>query len=452
MAYGVSFMNIESFIEQARSLGAQDSEGVFTIAREEAIRKLAQHQLPGAQSWVLKLLQAAVSSGAELFTAEAERHISYFSYDPTELFEIDELVRALTEPEADVSRSLRHLATGLRAVGFGDNRSFTFGFEQGNQCFLLGWDGSRLAKKVVSVNRPSSGPLIRLGVAHPGPPSRKCPAEVTQEMDELRHCAEVAPIPVVVNRKRADDFNAPLADGGHGLGKRVVLSAGWAPSSREIDLKQLTLPRALLRRPRPIGLGDRFTDDRVFHVEGRGDQMETPCLAKISYGYHVDSHRSSLGKFRFHNKPRHSYVHWVKDGVVVDRHRWKFEPSAVAFDLYLSAEGLPSDLSGLRIVRRADVPHRIARGLPWVEQQAAATRARLLSHFPRPFLYHSTIAGFFTLVALGSPPAALFKLLAGGVAATHMGLSIYDKRQLMKDAVWHLERLMETCQGAKLKQ
>jgi hypothetical protein len=69
-------------------------------------------------------------------------------------------------------------------------------------------------------------------------------------------------------------------------------------------------------------------------------------------------------------------------------------------------------------------------------------------------LYHSTIAGFFTLVALGSPPAALFKLLAGGVAATHMGLSIYDKRQLMKDAVWHLERMMETCRprGASKKE
>ena len=445
-------MNIESFIEQARSLGAQDSEGVFTIAREQAIRKLAQLQLPGAQSWVLKLLQAAVSSGAQSFTAEAERHISYFSYDPTELFEIDELVKALTEPEADMGRSLRHLATGLRAVGFGDNRSFTFAFEQGHQCFLLGWDGTRLAKRIVSVSRPSSGPLIRLGIAHPGPPSRKCPPEVTLEMEELRLCAEVATIAVVVNRKRADDFNAPLVDGGHGLGKRVTLSAGWAPSRRECSLQQLALPGALLRSSRPIGLGDRFTDDRIFHVEGRADQTESPCLAKISYGYHIDSHRSSLGKFRFHNKPRYSYVHWVKDGVVVDRHRWKFEPTAVAFDLYLSAEGLPSDLSGLRIVRRPDVPHRIAKGLPWVVEQAGATRARLLSHFPRPFLYHSTIAGFFTLVALGSPPAALFKLLAGGVAATHMGLSIYDKRQLMKDAVWHLERLMETCQPRRSPQ
>ena len=220
-------MNIESFIEQARSLGAQDSEGVFTISREQAIRKLAQLQLPGAQSWVLKLLQAAVSSGAQNFTAEAERHISYFSYDPTELFEIDELVKALTEPEADIGRSLRHLATGLRAVGFGDNRSFTFAFEQGNQCFLLGWNGARLAKKIVSVSQPSGGPLIRLGVAHPGPPSRKCPPEVALEMEELRLCAEVAPIAVVVNRKRADDFNAPLVDGGHGLGKRVTLSVGW---------------------------------------------------------------------------------------------------------------------------------------------------------------------------------------------------------------------------------
>jgi hypothetical protein len=439
-------VNIDGFIDQARTLGRHDSEGVFTIAREHAIRKLASLQLPSPESWILKILQAAVSSGAERFVVEVDRQITYFAFSPTELFLVDDLISALTEPQKQHSTSLGHLSTGLRAVGFGDNRAFTLGLEQGHQCSLVGWNGQRLAHKQHEIEQPNLGPIVRIGIAHPDqePGCRKLPSEVTKEMRTLRQSAEVCPISVMVDKRRVDDFSADLVDPGHGLGKRVVLSAGWQPWDKKLGLQPLALPQAVSSRTLGLGLGDRFTDDRIFHLEGRTDEQQVGCLAKISYGFHVDSHRSSLGKFRFHNKPRHSYVHWVKDGVVIDRHRWKFEPSAVAWDLYLSAEGLHMDISGLRIVRRPDVAHRIGRAFPWIEEQADATRRALLSHFPRPFMYHTTIAGFFTLLALCSPPAALFKIVAGGVAATHLGLSVYDKRQLMVDAVRKLERLTKS--------
>ena len=48
---------------------------------------------------------------------------------------------------------------------------------------------------------------------------------------------------------------------------------------------------------------------------------------------------------------------------------------------------------------------------------------------------------FFGLVCLSDPVAALFKVVLGGAAATHLGLSIYDKHQLMGDAVRNLQRL-----------
>ena len=254
---------------------------------------------------------------------------------------------------------------------------------------------------------------------------------------------EASPIPVLVNGKRVDSLGAPLVDTGQGLGRRVILNLGWRPFSPDSGLPELLLPAGIRCHKPSLRLTDRFTDDRVLRVDGDPDQRQISSISKLSYGYHIDSHRSSLGRFRFHNKPRHSYVHWLLDGVVCERHRWQFEPTAVAFDLYLSAAGLPTDASSLKIVRRPDVAHRISRALPWVGQQAESTARSLSRRVPRPFGHHTAIAGLFGLLAVTNPAVALFQLMAGGVAATHLALSLYDKHQLMNDAAVHLRRVAQ---------
>jgi hypothetical protein len=51
------------------------------------------------------------------------------------------------------------------------------------------------------------------------------------------------------------------------------------------------------------------------------------------------------------------------------------------------------------------------------------------------------VAGAFGLLACINPAAALFQILAGGVAATNIAMSLYDKHQLMQDATRNLARL-----------
>lgn len=441
-------MNIENFIARATSLGSLDSEGVFTLAQEKAVEKLSSFQLPRPEAWILKLLQAAVASGADRLEVRTGGNFTFFSCSPQELFEVDALADSLLCLQQTPSEAAEHLAVGLRAVGFGAKRAFTLAFEQGCECFLLAWDGKKLAQMVENLPQPNHRLMLRIAVAHPARDSRfphllSNPPAVEAELAELAAGAEVCPIPVLVNGKRVDTLTAPLVDPGHGLGKRVVLSVGWSPHQEGMDLPKLGLPGGISTLGSGMALTDRFTDKRVFHVVGDARSQDLSCIVKLSYGYHVDSHRSSLGKFRLHNKPRHSYVHWVKDGVVCDRHRWRFEPAAVAFDLYLSAEGLATDATGLSVVRRADVAHRVGRALPWVGEQARQTSQALGGRLPRPFGYHSALAGLFALLALGSPPVALFQIFAGGVAVAQIGLSLYDKYQLMGDATRHLDRLAQ---------
>jgi hypothetical protein len=436
----VSDADLGSFIATAGDLGRFDSEGVFTISQREAFQKLGSFQLPRSEAWILKILQAAVASGATRFEIKQLRDQTWFHFTPAKSLKSGELAQAILAREGSKLPALDHLSVGLRAVGFGGGRKFAVRLGED----VLGWDGCKLAHDQSPFKFPAGGgATVCVGVAHPEKSLLK------SEMEELANRAEVCPIPIFCNGSRLESLSGPLVDPGHGLGRRVILSVGWCPYSSDWGLPELTLPSDVRLQKHGLRFSDKFTDDRVFLVDGDPAQRSISSVTKLSYGYHVDSHRSSMGRFRFHNKPRHSYIHWVRDGVVVDRHRWKFEPSAVAFDLYLSAHGLPTDISGLRVVRRPDVAHRVGRALPWVSLQAQNTSLALSKRVPRPFGYHAALAGLFGFLAVTNPAAALFQVLAGGVAATQLALSLYDKHQLMADAARHLERVAQDI-GKKL--
>lgn len=428
---------MDAFLQQAGNLGAFNSEGVFTLSPEQAAKKLARFQLPFAEAWVLKIAQAAVASGAELLEVHQARGITFFSFQPDEFLDIQEVYRVMVSEGDSSVRAVRHLASGLRAVGLGKGRPFTLSVEHGSEQSLLGWDGTRLGSAEKKVGGPDKGLVVKLGVGDPADQ----PETVANELKELAARTEASPIPIIINGKRADHLNAPLVDPGHGLGSRTYLSVGWCPHDSAWGLPPLRLPRGMRFRERGFQVGDSFTAERALLVDGDPLKGDVTSLIKLSYGYHVSSHRVGMGRFRFHNVPRHSYVHWVKDGVICESHRWMTEPSAIAFDLYLSAEGLHTDASGLQIVRRPDVAHRIKRALPGVCLQAERTALAITKRFPRPFGSHAAISIFFGLVCLSDPVAALFKVVLGGAAASHLGFSIYDKHQLMRDAVRNLQRL-----------
>lgn len=432
-------MNIDQFLNQAGELGSFDSEGVFTIAEAEAIKKLAAFQLPHPECWIVKILQAAVVSGATRFEVSVGPQSTFFRYDPVELFEMDSLAKALVSSEMSPSRVLRHLAIGLRAAGFAGGRQFTFAFEQGPERLLLGWDGAKLAQGRQSVDSPGEGPRVTLGVSH----ARDLKDSSRLELKELEQRAEACPVKVLVNGRRIDTLRAPLFDPGHGLGRRVVLSVGRCRGPSADDPPPVSVPRGLRTKRGRLG-GDRFMGTDILHISRdclSGEAVSGLC--KLSYGFHIDSHRSTTGRFRWVSKPRHSYIHWVVDGVVCDRHRWGFDPSAVAFDLYLSGQGLPTDVSGFQIIRRPDVAQRISKVLPSVGAQAQRVAHLIRQRFPRPFGYHGAVAAAFTAVAVFVPSVFLVQLVAGGVAAANLGLSLVDKRELMEDAARYLQRLSE---------
>ena len=82
---------MDAFLQQAGNLGAFNSEGVFTLSPEQAAKKLARFQLPFEEAWLVKVAQAAVASGAEQLEVHQARGLTFFSFQPAEFLDIQEV-------------------------------------------------------------------------------------------------------------------------------------------------------------------------------------------------------------------------------------------------------------------------------------------------------------------------------------------------------------------------
>ena len=111
---------LEKFLHSQSTEGSQQGGGSFTLAREKALLKLANFQLPFAGAWAVKLVQAAVSSEAqESISVTLGKRVAIFSFDHAVAWDMDEIETAFFNPEPPKVRRLRHLLSALWQVGVG---------------------------------------------------------------------------------------------------------------------------------------------------------------------------------------------------------------------------------------------------------------------------------------------------------------------------------------------
>jgi hypothetical protein len=110
---------IDQLIQGLRADGAVDSEGRFTLDREQARAKMQQYQLVDARRYVLELVQAAVLRGATAihFDIDADDMRMRFDGEPFSEAEFDDLYGSLFgEGDSRKLRSVRQLAVALNAA------------------------------------------------------------------------------------------------------------------------------------------------------------------------------------------------------------------------------------------------------------------------------------------------------------------------------------------------
>lgn len=436
-------MGVEDYLQSASQLGQLDSEGAFTIAGEAAVGKLAAFQLPRKSAWVLKIVQAAVTSGATFLEVKQSNDVTTFRFDPKIDLDVNAIEKALLAVDIDASPFVRHLCVGLRTVGFGDKRAFTLAASDGEQRQLFGWNCHQLSKKIHREEEPTQ-PYLHLGVAFPEENRgralggmMRAAGRATDEYQEVVRYGQACPLKLTLDGRRLDTLM--------GLPEKIV-SCTSVPlgistlSTLESPHPKIAIPPGMDRAQQKWRPTDRFTDSRLFYFEG-GNELEAPALLRLCYHFHVDNHRSKYRSFKFHAVPQPSSCHWVKDGVICQSQTLSRSPTAASLDIFLSADGLETDISGLRLRQVSEAPERVRRALTGAPQFLHRTSEVVQGFTPRPFGVHTAMYGALGAFGVVVSPVTMGKGMWATMAAVGMAVSAYDKRKIMLDCQHSLSHL-----------
>ena len=433
--------HIDQLIAKAIDVGTFESEGKFTLAAGAALEKLAAFQLGRPSAWILKVIQAAVALKGQQITIVQSTEGTGFVIDDPELFELPDFEKALLATDVVLDGGVGHLAIGMRAVGFGDQRPFTLALEGDGQQILFHSDGKAFSRSEKPIENSSSH-RIQIGVAFPAEDRgrrlgglKRSAGRAMAEFEEVISFAESCPIPLVFDGRRVDTMDAVWKFANKSSCAR--LSVGWSGRHDTSDLPSLALPQGLgsseYNPSVKDKLADKFTDDRVFFFDGDLSQTRAKMLTKINYYYKVISHRSKHKSFEFQSIPRPSYCCWVSDGVVVQRDLIPWTTSAVTCDVYLSADGLESDISGMNLGDPEERQRRFEAIRGQLNFQIENTIANIEQHVPRPFGLHTAIYGALGVASLAAAPFTFGKSLWGVFGVVGLAMSAGDKRQIMVD-------------------
>lgn len=433
---------LEQFLNQESSVGQVESAGVFTVAGDAAVGKLAAFQLPRKSAWVLKVVQAAVASRAGSLDIQQKVDASFFVFEPAEPLTVQELQAAILGSVQAAVPALEHLASGLRAVGFGDKRHFTLALEADGWQYLLWWDGKQLMRRDqqgVAVERPR----LRLGVAYPRDDRGRRIGGLMrgeragEEYLELVRHACACPIPLRVDGRRLDNLERYKEKGGLKTFSSLLLCLAW--SDQPQSGVAFGLPQGLPSEGEGWRPTDKFTDKRPFKVVADSGADGVKSLWRLDYHYRIESHRSKYKSFQFNSVPEWSMVRWLKDGVVVHQEMLKtLGPTAVTLTAYLCADDLPTDLSGLQLRQSEQMDIRQREALRSLVPALPELGRGISNHKPLPFGMHAALWGGIGLAALTAIPS-FGKTVFGVVSAAQLLLSAHDKRQIVKECEHQLD-------------
>lgn len=347
--------DLEQFLQQERSEGRLDSDGVFTIALDSALEKTARYSLERPSAWILKVVQAAVGLRATVLKGFVVKwgvrlEIRLGEGGPS----WNQVRDAVARPELETAQPLRDLAMGLWSLARGPERDFRLEATTAKSSSFhreypsLRWaagelvvDNKEAGSSVCSelniwVNRPPAGLLSRVARMFGGG------THFLDEMEELRHLAYLLPIDNEIEGMSGHHFlRAQTGVKGVARGLRLGYPNPflWGWSSSE-ELPELPVHPRWREFARHIKYGGTYEPgQKRLALELWGDHPRAVWALCFDF--------ASLG-----SRPacERSEIRWLRSGVIVDQTPFpKLEGMNLGIVLHLSAEGLPTDLGGMRL-------------------------------------------------------------------------------------------------------
>ncbi|MCA9780964.1 MAG: hypothetical protein KC800_29800, partial [Candidatus Eremiobacteraeota bacterium] len=278
-----------------------------------------------------------------------------FGFDCPANWTLDEVESAFFTPEPGADRAMNHLVSALWTVGVGKRRGFLLtlpGFSEG-----LLWDGAVMHRllleepigcSLIVSHRPSDH-SVKDWLLHPGLASR-LNAEVSTALAERCY---TCPVPLYLDRRRLDGFH-------------LCPSHGWMGDSFPFYLDFLEMA-ARVRIPPGTFDNLQVSNKREalspgLHVMSVNALQSLKKRTEAGGVLLVSAHASKATSRRYskwETRRCPSVCYWIRDGVVVDSNIINAPNKACSVALFLDADDLQSDISGLAVAADAAKAERM---------------------------------------------------------------------------------------------
>lgn len=353
------FQELESFLREQQRDGLKKTQSEFTIAREKALEKLAESQLPFEGAWALKVIQFAVASNsATSIKVQISRRQTQFWIEGRFFVTTALIERALFEPETTHAPGLEHLISAIRVVGFRDKLGFWL--EMGGESNALSWNGAELARKPAHTRRPGlvlvvtntsvldEGGFFGLKV-HSKANERR--ATLTNIISTR---AYTCPVPLILDGRRVDALEF---DPTHGYSPTSQLMMMGFLDQQSVP--PLRVPRATVER-QFTNLTPVHENLKLLKDEAQDDSLiEDEASAVYLIAAHVN--RDSAGSWE--EAAEKSVCKWVAHGVVIQSTELGVTEEFCSGCIFLNADDLPTDLSGFSLSRSKEARRRLNNGI-----------------------------------------------------------------------------------------
>ncbi len=407
-----------AYLEQLASAGVLDSSGAFTVGKKAALGKLGAFQLPRESAWILKVVQCAVSWGAVDIDVKQRRNQTSFAFESQQPFDLDAVRQAMTSTDSHELAYVQHLAVALRAVGSGQGRPLALLLFHGENLRILRWDGETLFFDVETLQSPVEGWVLELQVnfERKGAPglfrSTGAARKSADESLELTTRASVCPVALRLDGRRLDILTPSRSD--QKTPSVAPLCLAWSEPAED-EQEALRLPSGISFKEPLFKMTNRIVDKRVYLLLGDQKERSSKHLLRLSYHYEVgwDIYNS-----RYEPRTRAkqaSWLHGVVDGVVCDSVKLAERPSSLQADIYYSAQGLPTDISGLSLIEKGEeLVERRRAALRFASSSLDILNKRLSGH-GGPYLKMGGLVGAGILASFVGLPALTPLLVMLGI-------------------------------------
>jgi hypothetical protein len=424
-------MRLEEYLREAQKEGDLVDQGTFTLAREKALDKLANFALPFEGAWAVKLIQAAVSSGIDSgITVRLGRRETRFTFTATERWTLDAIEEAFFAPELRTDVSLNHFKLALWSLGIEGRRAFQVALPDDPE--MLIWNGVRLRR--VKRDRDYQTfyfALTPLGVGASTSTwigrsllTSERNAELPRILTE--HCC-TCPVPLTVDGRRIDGIER--------LPRR-----GWDETSFPLCILPVEGTRPPLRIPQ--GTLEQKGFGKAQGVVMKGATSSHPGLIVMATATLNRQGRNWV------ERKEPSLLVWVQDGAIVQSEPIHLHPSSCCATLFLSADGIETDLTQFQLLdstekrRRREVALPLAAQALWSQSPLSTDGIRVGGS--RTGGVGATLFLMGTGLSLFAPGIGTFVLASVVVGTT---LAVREKRQLEEWIISEFEQLVRRFQA-----